>query len=169
MGIYIEKDEVGQCTFFDFDLVGTGYCTSSWLSMEGEVGSGWQDGRVALFGMLLEDVYGLPPAQAGVDEGPDLPEPETFAWELRQSSPNPFKGTAKITYGVAAPADVRISVYGPAGALVRTLVDRRQAPGHYSTAWDGTNNEGRRVADGVYFCKMTTVEFTATRKMLLMR
>lgn len=154
---------------FTFDLVGTGYCPAKRLLAGQEGASGWQDGRAALFTMVLEDIYGLPLAQAGVDDRPDLPEPDTFAWELSQRSPNPFRGTTEIAYGIAAAAEVRISVYSPTGQLISTLVDRRQAPGLYSVAWDGTNASGLPVADGVYFYKMETGGFTATRKMLLLR
>jgi hypothetical protein len=75
MGIYVEKDAIGQCTFLDFDLIGTGYCGPSGFVRGGDVGFAWQDGRTALLRMVLEDIYGLPPSQSGVNHRPPPPSP----------------------------------------------------------------------------------------------
>jgi flagellar hook assembly protein FlgD len=56
-------------------------------------------------------------------------------------------------------------------ALVRTLVDgdyAADAAGH-SVVWDGRGDRGEPVGSGVYFYRMETKRFSATRKMVLLR
>jgi len=52
---------------------------------------------------------------------------------------------------------------------VKTLENRRLDPGAYSVHWDGTNTAGQRVSSGVYFYKMESRDFEATRKMLVLK
>ena len=49
------------------------------------------------------------------------------------------------------------------------LVDEAQITGEYSVTWDGTNDGGARVASGVYFYRLRTGEFTAVRKLAMIR
>jgi flagellar hook assembly protein FlgD len=55
------------------------------------------------------------------------------------------------------------------GQLVKTLVDEYQSVGYRQVIWDGTNEEGQRVASGVHVYRMTTGEFSATKRMLLIK
>jgi hypothetical protein len=88
---------------------------------------------------------------------------------LSQSRPNPFGIDTRIEYGLAETVEVTIRVYDVAGRLVRTLVDARRAPDHYSVVWDGRDDGGRVVAGGVYFCRITAGAFEQTKKMTLLR
>ena len=93
---------------------------------------------------------------------------------LLPNYPNPFNPETWIPYQLATPTDVRISIYSTAGKLVRTLDLGHQAAGMYQSRsraayWDGKNAQGESVASGVYFYTFTAGEFTATRKMLIMK
>ena len=60
------------------------------------------------------------------------------------------------------------------GNLVRTLELRHQPVGIYESRsraayWDGKNALGEQVASGVYFYTLTAGNFTATRKMLILK
>ena len=73
---------------------------------------------------------------------------------------------------LAAPADVRLCIYSTTGAVVRTLALGYQSSGIYQhqsrvAYWDGRNEQGELVANGVYFYWLTTGDFTATRKMVI--
>ena len=48
---------------------------------------------------------------------------------------------------------------------MRVLYDGRREPGRYEAPWSGENGQGRRVASGVYFYRLTTPGHTATKKM----
>ena len=91
---------------------------------------------------------------------------------LFQNYPNPFNPETWIPYTLSAPADVTLRIYSTTGAVVRTLALGYQFPGiyqHQSKAayWDGRNEQGEPVANGVYFYTLTAGDFTATRKMLI--
>ena len=91
---------------------------------------------------------------------------------LLPNYPNPFNPETWIPYQLAAPADVRISIYAANGTVVRTLALGHKPIGNYqgknrAAYWDGKNNLGEPVASGVYFYTLTAGDFTATRKMLI--
>jgi len=91
------------------------------------------------------------------------------AYRLSQNYPNPFNPQTTITYDVAEPGTVRLSVYALTGQLVRTLMDGERSIGSYSAVWDGRDDAGRDVASGVYLCRMEAADYRAVRKMLLVR
>jgi len=66
---------------------------------------------------------------------------------------------------------VTLKIYNAAGQLVRTLVneDQTQTAEGFSATWDGMNDRGQSVASGVYFYKLTTKEFSDTKKMVLLK
>ena len=91
---------------------------------------------------------------------------------LLANYPNPFNPETWIPYQLAKPAEVTLHIYSVNGALVRTLALGHQAAGIYQSKnraayWDGHNEQGERVASGVYFYTLTAGDFTATRKMLI--
>ena len=91
---------------------------------------------------------------------------------LLPNYPNPFNPETWIPYHLAAPADVRISIYATEGSLVQTLDLGYQPVGVYvsrnrAAYWNGRNALGEPVASGVYFYTFTAGDFTATQKMLI--
>ena len=89
---------------------------------------------------------------------------------LDQNIPNPFNPSTVIRYGIADPGRVTVRIYDASGRLVRDLVDDAHAvPGAYVVRWDGTNDEGRRVASGVYFYRLDSAGTTRVRKMVVLK
>ena len=93
---------------------------------------------------------------------------------LLANYPNPFNPETWIPYQLAAPTDVTVSIYSADGRLVQILALGHQPVGLYESRsraayWDGRNALGESVASGVYFYTLTAGEFTATRKMLIMK
>ncbi|MCY4554734.1 MAG: dockerin type I domain-containing protein [Candidatus Poribacteria bacterium] len=93
---------------------------------------------------------------------------------LLPNYPNPFNPETWIPYHLAKDADVTLHIYAVNGALVRTLALGHQAAGMYQSRsraayWDGKNEFGESVASSVYFYKLTTDGFMATRKMLILK
>ena len=98
--------------------------------------------------------------------------PEATA--LLHNYPNPFNPETWIPYQLAEPADVTIHIYAASGVRVRTLAVGYQSAGIYqyrsrAAYWDGRNEVGESVASGIYFYTLTAGDFTATRKMLIMK
>lgn len=70
-----------------------------------------------------------------------------------------------VSYGVPRPSRVAISIYGIDGRLVRTLTQGTVPAGNHQVLWDMKDNKGRRLARGVYFCRMVSGDFSASRKI----
>ena len=93
---------------------------------------------------------------------------------LLANYPNPFNPETWIPYQLANPASVTISIYSTNGELVRALPLGNQPAGLYQNRsraayWDGKNDAGETVASSVYFYTLTAEDFTATRKMLILK
>ena len=93
---------------------------------------------------------------------------------LLTNYPNPFNPETWIPYQLSKPSDVSITIYDIRGRVVRTLILGHQAAGVYQSRsraahWDGRNHFGEKVATGVYFYRLTAGNFSATRKMLIMK
>jgi hypothetical protein len=75
---------------------------------------------------------------------------------------NPMRagGAAIVSFSLAKADRVEIKVYDVTGRLVRTLADRTFEAGPQQVTWDGTSDQGQRVARGVYF---TQVKFAGSR------
>ncbi|KPJ58768.1 MAG: hypothetical protein AMJ46_13655 [Latescibacteria bacterium DG_63] len=96
--------------------------------------------------------------------------PKVFA--LSQNSPNPFNPSTTISYEIPESSDavkVVMAVYNIRGQKVITLVDELKEAGQYSVNWNGRNENGRRVSSGVYFYRMSAGDFTAVRKMVIVK
>ena len=94
--------------------------------------------------------------------------------QLLQNFPNPFNPETWIPYQLETSADVTLQIYDTSGDLVRTLDLGFKGQGFYMTRaraayWDGRNNLGEQVASGVYFYSLHTPDFSATRKMLILK
>ena len=94
--------------------------------------------------------------------------------QLLQNFPNPFNPETWIPYQLEKSGDVTLQIYDTSGDLVRTLNLGFKGQGFYMTRtraayWDGRNNLGEQVTSGVYFYSLTTPDFSATRKMLILK
>ncbi len=93
---------------------------------------------------------------------------------LLANYPNPFNPETWIPYQLADSAEVMLTIYDINGQLVRRLAMGYQAAGMYqgrsrAAYWDGRNQLGESVASGLYFYTLTAGEFTATRRMLILK
>ena len=93
---------------------------------------------------------------------------------LGQNFPNPFNPETWIPYQLEKSADITLQIYDTSGGIVRTIDLGFKSQGFYMTQstaayWDGRNNMGEQVASGVYFYSLQTPDFSATRKMLILK
>ena len=91
---------------------------------------------------------------------------------LLQNFPNPFNPETWIPYQLGRPSEVVLTIYNTNGQVVRTLEVGLQPAAAYhnresAVYWDGRNDVGEMVANGVYFCTLTAGDFSATLKMLV--
>ncbi|HLF13359.1 MAG TPA: FlgD immunoglobulin-like domain containing protein, partial [Bacteroidota bacterium] len=74
-------------------------------------------------------------------------------------------------FEVRLPADdrVTIAVYDLLGREVRTLADGPKAAGVYTVEWDGRDMNGLPAPSGVYLVRMKAGDYSAARKIVLMK
>jgi hypothetical protein len=126
-------------------------------------------GRVDLMKAILNNLFGLPPISGGGGTSDVPKQPAIFHWALSQNSPNPLAAGTQISYEVARTSNVSIKVYNAMGQMVKVLQDGRLEPNKYVATWDGTNQAGERVSSGVYFYKMQTDQYSAVKKMAVVK
>ena len=93
---------------------------------------------------------------------------------LLRNYPNPFNPETWIPYHLAAAADVHITIYDIKGAVVRQLDLGYQQAGYYANRskaayWDGRNESGELVASGIYFYTLKAKDFSATKRMVIVK
>ncbi|MCF7841808.1 MAG: carboxypeptidase regulatory-like domain-containing protein, partial [Lentisphaeria bacterium] len=90
-------------------------------------------------------------------------------FSLDQNYPNPFNPSTQIRFGLPEASNVTMTIYNIRGQAVRTLVNGYMTAGYRTVTWDGKDNTGNLVSSGTYIYRINASDFTATRKMVLMR
>ena len=93
---------------------------------------------------------------------------------LGQNFPNPFNPETWIPYQLSRDSNVMITIYDVSGHTVRELNLGHKSTGSYMTNssaayWDGKNEAGEHVASGIYFYSLQTANFSATRRMVILK
>ena len=88
---------------------------------------------------------------------------------LYQNCPNPFKDLTKISFALPKECKVSLFIYDVTGKRVRTLINDKLKPDNYQLRWDGKDDMKRDLAQGVYFYRLQTEDFKATKKMVQLK
>lgn len=91
-------------------------------------------------------------------------KPSSFT--LYQNYPNPFNSISKIKYEIANKSHVTLKVYDLLGRVVTTLVNEEKPAGIYEVTF---NSELYNLTSGVYFYRLTSRNFSETKKLILLR
>ena len=150
-----------------------------------------ETGRAAMIGDTLEISVNSPSPLIGVEPLRYTVTAEDVLWsridlpalvayeipaetELLGNYPNPFNPETWIPYRLAEDTFVTLTIYDQAGQVVRTLdVGHRIAAIYEGRSkaihWDGKNDLGEGVASGIYFYTLTAGDYSATRKMVILK
>ena len=95
-------------------------------------------------------------------------------FRLWQNYPNPFNPETWIPYQLATPATLVIKIYDAQGNLVRILDLGQQESGFYHSReraayWNGRNDAGEQGSSGIYYYHFQAGDYSATRKMLILK
>jgi len=104
----------------------------------------------------------------GIEEAADR-KIRRLRFTLGECHPNPFSQSTSIRYEIAKAEYVSLAVYDLAGRIVNTLVDQDLSSGTYTATWNGKDSGGQLIPNGVYFYRLKSGSFTATRKTVLIR
>jgi len=88
--------------------------------------------------------------------------PATFS--LKQNYPNPFNPSTKIHYDLPTKSFVKLEVFDALGREIESLVNGFQNAGTYETIFNAS-----QYPSGVYFYRLTTDNFSETKKMLFIK
>lgn len=132
-------------------------------------GTAGQPGPGLLSGgtFALQGGFWVAPAAPTTSAGPGdaALEPD----RLSAPRPNPFQRSTEVAFTLSHDGAARLEVYDLAGQRVRSLFDGRQSAGGYRVHWDGTGENGRVLAAGVYFFRLETAARRTTRRVVLLR
>ena len=90
----------------------------------------------------------------------ELPE----KYSLSQNYPNPFNPTTVINFSIPESGLVSVKVYNALGQQVAELVNEVKAAGSYDVDFNASN-----LSSGMYIYKISAGQFSATRKMMLLK
>ena len=85
-------------------------------------------------------------------------------FELLQNYPNPFNPTTMIPFTLAKSSSVQLKIYDILGREVTVLVNRTLQRGRYEIEFNANI-----LPSGVYYYRLVTDEYVATRKMLYLK
>jgi len=134
---------------------------------DGRIWMATDDGIAILTHEPTPRVRVTPPAEEG-DE-PSCGTDSTAIFYLGQSWPNPMRETAEIRFCLDAPGPARLTVYNTLGQRVRVLTDDVVAARFGAAVWDGCDDDGRAVGNGVYLYRLTTASRHASGRLVLLR
>jgi hypothetical protein len=85
-------------------------------------------------------------------------------YTLKQNYPNPFNPETIIEFTLPVAQKVRLDVFNNLGERVTTIIDENLSAGRHAYRFDGRN-----LASGIYYYRITAKKFVQTRKMVLLR
>ena len=105
------------------------------------------------------------PGASAVD---DALLPTTALSGLR-ADPNPFNPVTRIRFTLGAAGMAKVGVYGLDGRRARLLAEGRLAAGDHELTWDGRDDQGRELAQGLYFFRFQAGGKSSRAKLTVIR
>ncbi len=90
-------------------------------------------------------------------------------YSLGQNYPNPFNPETAINFSLKESGYVSLKVYNVVGQVVRTLVNGEKSAGSYSLMWNGADDSGTSLTNGIYYYSLQVNGFSDTKKLVLMK
>ena len=102
----------------------------------------------------------------GVAGNPVTPTAHKFS--LNQNRPNPVNKVAELSFTLPKSGNYSLKIYNIAGQVIKTL-DGKGTAGQNTITWNGMDNGGRKVANGVYLYNLNAFGNSATKKLVVVR
>ncbi len=144
---------ISQCTYREFPLtIQSNLIPDSLVII---VASGLGSGQAGTELIVDDLAFGTGSASVSPKELPG-------SFSLHQNYPNPFNPSTTIAYALSASGFVTLNVYDVLGRKVASPVNGMEGRGNHSVMWDARNQPS-----GVYYYRLTTGNFSETRKLVL--
>ncbi len=86
------------------------------------------------------------------------------AYTLEQNYPNPFNPSTRFKFSLPQAQFVTVKIYDVIGREIATLANEQMAAGRYTVEWNAA-----RVPSGVYFYRIQAGDYSAVKKMMLLK
>jgi hypothetical protein len=128
-------------------------------------------GGPCFYRLCAVDIHGNVSPYAFLQPTGTTDAPGALPRELALSAPAPNPLRARTTLRLALPraAHVALAVLDAQGRRVRTLLAGAQPAGDQAITWDGRDDAGRRVADGIYVVRLACEGRVITRRIAALR
>jgi hypothetical protein len=97
----------------------------------------------------------------------DVKIPAKYA--LSRNYPNPFNPVTHFAVDLPRATEVEVAVYDLLGRKITSLMNGTQAAGTYNLEWNARDEGGKVVPTGIYFLRVSSEEFNASQKIMLMK
>ena len=138
---------------------------TSWIDAEGGLSSDW------CYAVTAVDFAGneSQPTDWGGAVLSDVPPGQVRVFGLEGARPNPFNPATEVSYSLAGAGRVQLEIYDARGYKVRTLVDEVRPAGAHTAVWNGRDDQGRKVASGMYISRLVSGGRTASARLTLLK
>ena len=90
-------------------------------------------------------------------------------FQVEQNFPNPFNNSTTIKYSLVKESNLKIIIYDAIGRKTATLFNDKQNEGTYQISWNCENDFGVEVCSGTYIIAFSTEDYSAAKKILLLK
>ncbi len=162
--VYIDEDSIGSKDYNELTFQIATYGKSGKRSIPAFVYNEMKDAFVQEPVILDKDSYAI--VRLGTGEGMEFPE--EFA--LYQNYPNPITNSTTISF-VPSPRVEKseIKIYNIKGQLIKKYDVQNANSGINKLVWNGRNDNGKKLGNGIYFYKLISGDKSEIKKMLLLR
>jgi len=117
-------------------------------------------------GAIYFDDYRITKKMFNLSSDSDIPVlPEDIV--LHQNYPNPFNPSTEIDFALKNNGYTSLIVYDILGRKVKTLMSNYAIAGNHTINWNSSDEQGKKVASGLYFCQLKSMGVTKTIRMIV--
>jgi len=96
-------------------------------------------------------------------------DPTPVEYQLNDNFPNPFNPETTISFLLPEATFTKLEIFDISGRLVKTILNQNLNKGSYLVKWNGKDESDTNAGSGLYLYKLTTNNFTQTRKMTFLK
>ena len=122
------------------------------------------NGRAYNYELINVDMDGTRNAIAEVTAAPAFGAVSATEYALYQNYPNPFNPTTSISFNLPEDGYARLAIFDMLGREIAVLVNGTVASGLHTLEFNAAN-----LSAGTYFYQLTAGDFSAVRKLMLVK